>query len=634
MPIINDSGWQRRFRLPRRLTKPARAAAVRPAVMAATIGALVCSLLVPFVDRDYSVNYQFDTPVFARHVAQFRRALDTGNLRRLPKLEAWPPYLDAYDVLLTALTAGTDRVSRLHEGLARALPTLESQTTFWERWLSLGFHAGGMAFLWLALMRVYARPVVALGLTLLVAIAPTVIDIDLGRNDWGVLGSLCAVLYFNIRCAQGDDRRGVLAGLGLAAALLVTMKVNGPAFAVFIVVPLALIALHRGRDLGRMGVLVGTFAVAVLMLSFRHVYYAGDAVASFAAQIADLGLWSLKSPKPSTFYYSWEILASQGPVYRIVVWASAALVACALLVRPTLTTLFVLATFAVFVAWSLIIDYGFARGGYHLLPMFALVIASAGANVEYLMRRVVRRRAVVARSAGVVMVALLAQPLYATSRNYAVRLAAVIDRPSAVYLTRTLPARFMAEAFPPGTRVVTPLRTTIALIPPILSHGFVFDDALFSPPTGLFDREPPSLEALRQTAGALVMSDFQEREMLQELERGEHPDRAGRWRLWFAMLRRDVPSVELSAPAPGYYYRAVEIFDLRPGSSVAALRAVLATIPSPVRVRDITAALDHSQGAPGQLRVTIGARAAAFRGRLEQPVDRAPAAGLSPARQR
>lgn len=201
--------------------------------MAVVVGALIFALLYPFVDQNYESNCQWDTHVFATHVVQFRQALATGNPNALPRLAVWPPYFDAYDVLLTILTAATAGIGRIVPTLAQVLPTVEIQTNFWARWMSLGFHCIGMAFLWLALMRLYARPLVALTLTLLVALAPTILENDLGRMDWGVIGSLCAVLYFNICLAQGDQRRSVLISLGVAAGLLVTMKLNGPAFAIF-----------------------------------------------------------------------------------------------------------------------------------------------------------------------------------------------------------------------------------------------------------------------------------------------------------------------------------------------------------------------------------------------------------------
>ncbi len=553
--------------------------------MACAVGALIVALLYPFVDQNYMVNYQFDTPVFFRHVEQFRKALDTRQLSALPPLEAWPPYFDAYDVLLTALTAATNGVGRIVPQVREALPTLETQTNFWVRWMSLGFHAVGMSFLWLALMRVYARPLVALGLTMLVALSPTILPMDLGRNDWGVLGSLCAVLYFSTCCAQGDLRKRVLIGLGVSAALLVTMKLNGPAFGVFVAFALVAILVHRGADLRRIAILIGTFGLCAAVLSIRQLYYSADVVESVIAQLNEVKAWSTSYPKPTLFYYSWGVLENQGTVYRWLTWAAVPVVTIAMVVRPTLTGLFVFGSFCAFVAGSLAVDYGFARGGYHLLPLFVLMMALAFAHGEHWLRVATGRALLVRAVSGAGVAMLLAEPLLVVGKSYASQAAQVFNRPSAVRITRTLPAEWMASTFPRGTRIATVYLTVAAMIPPIHDLGFTFVDTLLTTSSEQLTREPPPLSELRSAADILVVSDYQETWISWNLEHmGEH-DRAARWRQWFEMLRRSVPSVTFSSDSPGYYYRTLEVFSFAPTSNAAALRASLSSVRDPVTAR-------------------------------------------------
>ncbi len=553
--------------------------------MACAVGALTFVLLYPFVDQNYLVNYQFDTHIFVRHVEQFRKALDTRQLSALPALEAWPPYFDAYDVLLTALTAATDGAGRIVPLVRGALPTLEMQTNFWVRWMSLGFHAVGMSFLWLALMRVYARPFVALGLTALVALSPTILPMDLGRNDWGVLGSLCAVLYFSTCCAQGDLRKRVLIGLGVSAALLVTMKLNGPAFGVFVAFALVAILVHRGADLRRIAILIGTFVLCAAVLSIRELYYLADVPRNIIAQLNDLSAWATGYPKPTLFYYSWDILADHGRVYRRLIWAAVPVAAIAVAVRPSLTGLFVGGTFGLFLAWSLVVDYGFDRGGYHLLPLFVLMIALAFAHGEHLVRVTVGRPRLVRAVSGLAVAMLLAEPLLVVGRRYAAQSVEVFSRPSAVHITRTLPAEWMASTFPRGTRIATIHTTDVAWIPPVHELGFTFVDTLLTAASEILKRDPPTLSELRSAADVLLVTDFQELWTTWNLDQiGEH-DRADRWRQWFETLRRSVPSVTFSSERNGYYYRTLEVFTLDPAANVAALRASLASVQDPVTSR-------------------------------------------------
>src|ERR1700682_90509 len=119
------------------------------------------------------------------------------------------------------------------------------------------------------------------------------------------------------------------------------MKVDGAAFVIFVALALGAIMLHRGVDVGRIGVLLGAFILPVMFLSFRQVYYSGDFIRNFIAQLADLRRWSAVFPKPTLFYYSWDLLESQGTVYRLLVWASVPVVILSLFVRASLARLFV-----------------------------------------------------------------------------------------------------------------------------------------------------------------------------------------------------------------------------------------------------------------------------------------------------
>lgn len=557
--------------------------------MALVIAALLLATLYPFVDQQYANNYQFDTFVFAEHVTQFRRALATGDPSALPRLTQWPSYFDAYDVLLTVLTAVTSAFAGFKPSVADALPTIEFQTNFWSRWMSLAFHCAGMAFLWLASMRLYARPLVAFSLTMLVALAPSFIDIELGRNDWGVMGSLCASLYFNICIAQGDQRKRVLVGLGVAAALLATMKVNGPVFLVLLATAVAAIGVHRGFDIRRATTLLVAFIIPVSVLSLRQIYYFAEFLPNLAAQLRDLSNWSAAYPKPSLFYYSWDLLETQGTMYRALVWSSVPVVVASLFVRLSLSTVFVLATFSFFVIASMVVDYGFARGGYHLLPFFALMIAIAFAALEDALRRAVQARRVATRLAGAMVAALLVEPLWTTAGNYALQARSMYDRPSAVSITRTIPAQWMAVAFPKGTRVANFGAKWPPYHPPLNGLGFVFDETIaYAWDANL---EPyrnftvPSLDVLRNTADVLILTDWQQWWIESRLDSVGQHDALARWRRWLEMMRREVPSVVFSAPMPGYYYRSVEIFALDPASNSAALRAALELVGSPAVVR-------------------------------------------------
>jgi len=434
----------------------------------------------------------------------------------------------------------------------------------------------------------YARPLVALTLTLLVALAPTLLENNFGRMDWGVIGSLSAVLYFNICMAQGDHRRSILIGLGVAAGMLVTMKLNGPAFGIFVASALVAILVRPGAGTGRMLLLVVPFMLTVSFLSLRQIYYFQQFVPNLIAQIDHLKEWSVALPKPSLLYYVWDILRSQGTMYRALIWGSVPVVIVVLSVRTSLTSVFVFGGFSVFLILSLIVGMGYSRGGYHLLPLFVMMIAIAFAALEGVLRHVIRHGRLGSLLALFIAAALLAEPMLVLARNYTVRAALMYDRPYGVSVTRTLPAKWMAATFRPGTRVATILSNVTSLIPPIHKLRFVYDNTLITRPGDIepyrnFD--PPSLNGLRSTADVFLLTDWQQNWLHWRLVTLGQRETADRWKRWLEIMRHEVPSVIFSSSSPGYYYRSVEIFVLDPAWSAAALRASLATVQSPVEVR-------------------------------------------------
>ena len=217
-----------------------------------------------------------------------------------------------------------------------------------------------------------------------------------------------------------------------------------------------------------------------------------------------------------------------------------------------------------------------------------MMIAVAFAALEGALRTIIRRPPLSGLLAGTVLAALLAEPLLAVGRNYAVQAALMYDRPSAVFVTRTLPAKWMAMVFRPGTRVATILGNYAAFIPPIHKLGFVFDNTMLVEPGELEpyrNFEPPSLDGLRSTADVFLLTDWQQNWLHWRLVTLGQRETADRWKRWLEMMRHEVPSVVFSASSPGYNYRSVEIFVLDPASSAAALRATLATAQSQVAVR-------------------------------------------------
>ena len=227
------------------------------------------------------------------------------------------------------------------------------------------------------------------------------------------------------------------------------------------------------------------------------------------------------------------------------------------------------------------------RGGYHLLPLFVMVVAVALAFLEKALGSAIGHPRLAGLAAGIVLAVLLDEPLAAVAGNYATQAAEVFDRPSAVSITRTLPAEWMARTFPRGTRVATILSRDPAFVPPIRDLGFVFDDSLLLPGADQIPVtfEPPSVDDLRSRADVFVVTDWQLTELLWKLSSGGRRDAAARWQQWFEMMRRGVPSVVFSAPTRGYYYRSVEIFVLDQATSAATLRASVTSTQSPVTVR-------------------------------------------------
>lgn len=542
---------------------------------------------LPFVDFDYRISYQYDTPIFLIHSQQFIEAWKNRNSGLMPALTAWPPYFDAYTIIVTLLTLATEQLGGIFKGIDIALPDEVQRVNFWIRWLALGCFAFGMGFLWLALERINRRPLTNLVLVFLVAFAPTVMDMDMGRNDFAVLGGVCAAFYFLFTICWARPSSWSLTALSVTVALLATLKINGPAFGIFLLV--ALVVLWRSKSLSRRN-LVWLFlpgaALGLLFMS-RQLYYLPEFLPNFRAQVADVARWAEGQPKDALFYYSWNILADHGSWFRIMIWASLPIVLVyAFLSRRSDLRAFI-AIYLLFLGWSLVVDYAFARGGYHLLPMFVILIASAIAGLDALCRHL-PTSSVVRTLWTVVIVILLAEPASAAVRNYLRFAQDKWERGASVRITRDLAAQWIDHNVPTGSRITHLMSDGFQFRPPyntsrirsdtrfLIKHGDILPYATF---------EPPSLDVLRNGSDFLIITDWQRLSLLWRLSSLGHNELHQRWEDWLNWMDRNVPSVRFSSPRVGYNYREVDIFLLAENPDLVAIESSLSALDSPVQLR-------------------------------------------------
>lgn len=550
---------------------------------------LICLLtlcaFLPFIDYDYAVSYQYDTPIFMTHVSEYYWAIKRDGWSRLPRLENWPPYFDAYNVLLTGLTLATEVAAKYFSPISALLPTVETKINFWIRWLSLGFFSVGTGFLWLALQQIGSRPILNLVLAFIVPFTPVVMAMDMGRNDFGVLGALCAALYFLLSITKSEKIDFRLIGLGVSVAILATLKLNGPAFGLFVLAALGVLWKRGLLNSRHISLLLVPCVLFGLLLSVRQLYYIADIIPNLRSQLAYLEMWAKGYPMDELFYYSWNILEEKGTVFRVLVWITLPIVLAWAAITRRADVVAFLAIFLPFLIWSLLIDYAFARGGYHLLPMFVLLIAFAFSAICALR---------LPKSAFALLTTLvLAEPAWSAGVSYFSSASAMWERAYSVRITRELPATWMQRTFKKGTRVTTLLSDLLQFRPPYDLNHFVPDDTFqikTGDTSGLSEFRPKTVNEIRKTGDLFIITDWHRNFLPWRLNTLGLNELTKEWTNFLAELDRTVPSVRFESNKLGYVYKVVDIYILNPKMSSEDIQRSLAAVDGPVTVRIPSAA--------------------------------------------
>ena len=228
-------------------------------------------------------------------------------------------------------------------------------------------------------------------LALIFVLSPPILQIDLLRIDHTIIFLFCCLTYLSVVVAQYRSGWVANAGLGLALAGIANTKITGITFALMPAIAITWAYLSKRYGWRQLF----SFLIPLLLLGFalwfRYLLHAREILPDLLAKVHDNRLWESYFPVTPYHYYNWTYFAPFG-------WEFMALFAFALTITfgrmiykhkgATLVVFISLAAFSALLA--LLMKY--PRGGYPLIPLYLLIMASGASVVLVFIRRRLGRR--------------------------------------------------------------------------------------------------------------------------------------------------------------------------------------------------------------------------------------------------
>jgi hypothetical protein len=248
--------------------------------------------------------------------------------------------------------------------------------------------AGAGVVFYVTMLRLTGNIIVSAALAMLFVISPQMLAINLARADYQIMLPLMAVIYCSVVIAEGEERTRHAVVLGVSFAFLASIKISGPIFAVFPLLAATTRAwpgdAARYRKWGQL-ILIAfvVFVPLYAVLMFRFLYhFTWDELISLYPDGANVFFsWRDLYQYTPRWYYSYQILLQHYGYEFIALYIGCAVLLFVLSLqlkeRPALFLVLSLVVFSIVASFTQ--KYG--RGGYHLLPLFLLVIGLAAMRV-------------------------------------------------------------------------------------------------------------------------------------------------------------------------------------------------------------------------------------------------------------
>ena len=339
--------------------------------------AAVC--ILPLIDPYYDYVFE-DNIVIADQTQAFVRFFLHGNISSLPPLSDYPPYYDGPYIVYALGAVLLHGLHAVHMLPGVHLASNQSFIIFSIRHMNAAALIASCIPFFFAAKLLSRNNIISFLLSLIFVLSPPILWIDLLRIDHLIVFFLCCLIYLSMIVAQGRSGWAVNAGLGIALAGIANTKITGITFGLIPAAAIAWACFSRRYGWRQLFCFLIPLFLVGSALWFRYLLHAREIVPDFLAKFHDAMQWEMYFPVRPYYYYNWTYFAPFGWEF-LTLFAFALLATCGRMIfkrkGAILVILISLAAFSALLAPLL----KYARGGYPLIPLYLLVMASGASLV-------------------------------------------------------------------------------------------------------------------------------------------------------------------------------------------------------------------------------------------------------------
>lgn len=524
--------------------------------------AAVC--ILPFIDPYYDYVFE-DNIVIVDQTHAFVRFFLHGDISSLPPLSYYPPY---YDGPYIVYALGAVLLHGLHT--AHMLPGLhlandQSFIIFSIRYVNASALIAASIPFFFAAKLLSRNNIISFLLSLIFVLSPPILQIDLLRIDHMIVFLLCCLTYLSMVVAQCRSGWAVNAGLGIALAGIANTKITGITFALMPAAAIAWACFSRRYGWRQLfGFLIPLLLVG-FALWFRYLLHAREIVPDLLAKIHDARQWEMYFPVTPYYYYNWTYFTPFGWEF-LTLFAFALMATCGRMIfkreGAILVILISLAAFSALLAPLL----KYPRGGYPLIPLYLLVMASGASLVFAFARSRLKRRGYRFLVAMLVSCSLI-PTLFRVLGLYHAVYEDSLHRMESIRITRIEPREWFKTHVASKAKIGIIPATEFAC-PPIWDLDYAVVVHLLAQPNlskeQLLSFDPPSFEKLETETDLLLFPDYltlafktAEAEFAPEQWRTK-------WRPFFDELRNRYTRVSFHSRYSNYFVSQIEMYVVNP----------------------------------------------------------------------
>ena len=527
-------------------------------VLAASLGLLS---VIPFIVLDG--RFILEPDLLANQILYFYDVIRDGLWTTLPPQPPGNVYFEG-NIIIYAFALHL--FAPLNSFFSPALPLYEVAKVTVS--LVNGFaHIIATVIFFATVRRLSNHDGIALLISLLFALSPQIINIDLVRSDRLMILGLIATLHASVAITATDSKPldGVFLGLGMA--LLSSIKFTGAAFGLFPAIAIAVVIGRYGWKREVLQPIGATLVVGIVtalpvfaLLMIRHVLHPELFIEflklGYAGQV---GAFDAFYATGSIFYYNVGLFLDYGYVFlALVFFALIATIFQAVIQRKPTAIWLILCLLFFTIAGALV--YKYERGGYHFVPLYLFLLSV----VVHSLRSAERIPTILKAVGFGGLVISVATVVYAFTN--AANIAG--QRPDSIAKTRFDSRAWISENFEPGDRICMIYGSEWSN-PHLNGLGLFVTTRMFNLPleraAEAKNYVAPSLQQVRAACDAVVFDDLHKDVTVDYYRSHDLSQRLREWESLFAVLQQEYPAQSFIAETPAYFVSRVDVHDLRKG---------------------------------------------------------------------